>query len=145
MSFIHLSLLPPPSLSQLVLPLNLSFHLSELLFYKHRLHPAPPISLSPSPFFPPLLSHTPSLLSPPIFLLTTERVCVECECVYVCTVGWRRQWDVKQSALVSRGSATERSQRRIKRMHWRAHFSTASSYNALAFPSVTHTHTPKCT
>lgn len=47
---------------------------------------------------------------------------------------------VRQSALVSWGSVAKRSQHRgIKRTRWKAHFCTASSYNALPFPSVTHT------
>lgn len=55
---------------------------------------------------------------------------------------------VRQSALVSWGSVAKRSQHRgIKGTRWKAHFCTASSYNAPPFPSVTHTraHELVCT
>lgn len=60
----------------------------------------------------------------------------------MCVFGGGGVEGVRQSALVSWGSAAKRSQHRgIKRRRWRAHFCTASSYNTPPFPSVTHTHT----
>lgn len=63
----------------LFLPLNISFHPSKIL------HPEPPISLSPSPFFPLSPLHSPSFLSPPIFCWPLRgSVFGVCVCVRVC-------------------------------------------------------------
>ena len=71
----------------LFLPLNISFHPSKIL------HPEPPISLWPSPFFPLSPLHSPSFLSPPIFCWPLRGsvfgVCVcLCVCVCVCVCVW---------------------------------------------------------
>lgn len=133
---------------ELVALLSPSFSLPTILIISTPLSSSEPLlsSLSDSPLqtstpssaahfpfalsiLPPSPLHTPSFLSSYFFVDHREGVCRVVE-------------GVGQSALVSQGSATERSQHRgIKRTHWRAHFCTASSYNALPFPSVTHTHT----
>lgn len=114
----------------------------------HSYYPLSPALLSTFPFIAPRFSstnfksiqHRPFPLTPPFF----------CWLLWGCVCssssggggGAAGVEGVRQSALVSWGSVAKRSQHRgIKRTRWKAHFCTASSYNALPFPSVTHTHT----
>lgn len=125
-------------------------NLNPLPFFScHSYYPLSPALLSTFPFIAPRFSstnfksmqHRPFPLTPPIFFVDC------CEGVCVCSSsssggGAAGVEGVRQSALVSWGSVAKRSQHRgIKRTRWKAHFCTASSYNALPFPSVTHTHT----